>query len=60
MSDTDKWDEPKHRNGTLNLSEYTPEEITRRMLETPPPAEKQVAKAAAKRKRDEKTERESR
>jgi len=52
-------EEPR-RNDKLILSEYTPEEIARRMLETPPPAEKQEAKAAAKRKRDEKTERESR
>ena len=51
---SDDWKDPKRRNDKLNLSEYTPEEIARRMLETPPPKEKQVAKAAAKRKREEK------
>ncbi len=45
--------ENDQRNGKLNLSEYTPEEIAKRMLETLPPPEKQVAKAAAKRKRVE-------
>jgi hypothetical protein len=41
----------ERKNGKLNHSEYTPEEIAKRMLETPPPAEKQEAKAAARLKR---------
>jgi hypothetical protein len=47
----DDWTPPKHRNDKLNLSDYTPEEIAKRMVETPPPPEKQVAKVAAKRRR---------
>ena len=57
---SDDWKDQKRRNDKLNLSEYTPEEIAKRMLETPPPAEKQVAKAAAKRKRDGKTPQDTR
>jgi len=38
----------KERTGKLNLSHLTPEEIAKRMLETPPPKEK--------RKRGKKTE----
>lgn len=41
----------KKRNETLNLSMYSPEEIARRVLQTPPPAEKQDAKEKARRKK---------
>jgi hypothetical protein len=47
MADGEK-SEGKQRNFGLNLSHLTPEEIAKRMLETPPPK--------VKRKRGKKTE----
>lgn len=44
-------DTTKPKNGKLNLSDLTPEEIAKRMLETPPPSEKQEAKENARARR---------
>ena len=41
----------KRKNDRLNLSEFSPEEIARRVLETPPPPERQEAKERKKRRR---------